>query len=360
MTPTAAVPETSDVSWRRTAAGGLQPGRVEVPCGPNVDREGPLVRAARPVLDQAAIDLVGAEVSVFLANARGQIVDCRLSDTWLGANLDHMRLAPRSIGTEDAVGTSAIGALARPVAVDADEHFGDASDDVACAAAPIIDPASRRVAGVLRLACPAVRESSLMLPLAALTAREIAQRLVDTPGVEDRLALQRFLHERRRARGPFVLITKRTVFKNAAADRLIHAADEAVLREQALQMLGGGADDDAIIRLQQGTAVRAHGAPVLDGGSHIGVIFRLRLGTEQDARSRRSRRGRATVGWASLTAAEARVADLVAGGLTNREIAGRLFMSRHTVDSHLRSIFRKLGLTSRVGLARLTFEQRRE
>ncbi|MES9542141.1 LuxR C-terminal-related transcriptional regulator [Actinomadura sp. NPDC000600] len=54
-----------------------------------------------------------------------------------------------------------------------------------------------------------------------------------------------------------------------------------------------------------------------------------------------------------LTAAEARVARLVAQGATNRQVAEQLFLSRHTVNTHLRSIFAKWGIRSRVDLTRL-------
>ncbi|WP_194915470.1 LuxR family transcriptional regulator [Catenulispora rubra] len=52
-----------------------------------------------------------------------------------------------------------------------------------------------------------------------------------------------------------------------------------------------------------------------------------------------------------LTASEQRVADLVAGGYTNREVAARLSMSVRTVESHVASVFRKLGVRSRTELA---------
>jgi DNA-binding CsgD family transcriptional regulator len=58
-------------------------------------------------------------------------------------------------------------------------------------------------------------------------------------------------------------------------------------------------------------------------------------------------------GWAALTSAELAVARLVAEGMTNREVAERLFLSPHTVNSHLRHVFTKLGINSRVELARL-------
>jgi DNA-binding NarL/FixJ family response regulator len=61
--------------------------------------------------------------------------------------------------------------------------------------------------------------------------------------------------------------------------------------------------------------------------------------------------------WTELTAAEIRVARLAALGESNRAIAEHLFLSPHTVDSHLRSIFGKLGISSRVELAHLAAER---
>lgn len=66
--------------------------------------------------------------------------------------------------------------------------------------------------------------------------------------------------------------------------------------------------------------------------------------------SRGSRR-RPTAGWESLTATEQRVSLLVAEGLTNGAVARRLYMSPHTVNSHLRHAFAKLDVPNRVALA---------
>lgn len=60
---------------------------------------------------------------------------------------------------------------------------------------------------------------------------------------------------------------------------------------------------------------------------------------------------RATSGWDSLTETEHRVVALVAQRLSNPEVAERLFISRYTVESHLKHIYRKLGLSSRLELA---------
>ncbi len=61
-------------------------------------------------------------------------------------------------------------------------------------------------------------------------------------------------------------------------------------------------------------------------------------------------------GWTDLTDTERTVAEVVARGMTNKQAGRLLFLSRHTVDYHLRRVFRKLGVTSRVELARVLGE----
>ena len=62
------------------------------------------------------------------------------------------------------------------------------------------------------------------------------------------------------------------------------------------------------------------------------------------------------IGWPSLTDAELRVVRLVVTGLTNRQIAARLCLSRHTVNAHLRHVLHKLDLHSRVDLTRVALQ----
>jgi DNA-binding CsgD family transcriptional regulator len=66
---------------------------------------------------------------------------------------------------------------------------------------------------------------------------------------------------------------------------------------------------------------------------------------------------RPSQGWEALTDSEAAVARLIAEGMTNREAASRLFVSPHTVNSHLRKVFLKLGVNSRSSLVRSVSER---
>jgi len=64
----------------------------------------------------------------------------------------------------------------------------------------------------------------------------------------------------------------------------------------------------------------------------------------------RGERKRPTTGWESLTPTERDVVRLAAEGLSNKDIAARLFVSPRTVQTHLTHVYTKLGLTSRVQL----------
>ncbi len=74
----------------------------------------------------------------------------------------------------------------------------------------------------------------------------------------------------------------------------------------------------------------------------------------------RGPRGRPAIGWDSLTTTEREVASLVAEGLTNPQIAERLFVRPATVKTHVSHIFTKVGVSSRAELAALASRQRDE
>jgi DNA-binding CsgD family transcriptional regulator len=80
-----------------------------------------------------------------------------------------------------------------------------------------------------------------------------------------------------------------------------------------------------------------------------GMVMSLEEAVRYASRGRGARR-RPAFGWSSLTPTEREVVKLVADGLSNPEIAERMFVSRRTVTTHLTNIFRKLDLSSRAEL----------
>jgi pimeloyl-ACP methyl ester carboxylesterase/DNA-binding CsgD family transcriptional regulator len=89
-------------------------------------------------------------------------------------------------------------------------------------------------------------------------------------------------------------------------------------------------------------------SPIAD---FVGEIAGRTSGEPRAAAGRRARRP--VIGWDALTDAEQRVAQLVAEGLANRDVAERLFVSPYTVETHLKHVFSKLGIASRSELGAL-------
>ena len=134
----------------------------------------------------------------------------------------------------------------------------------------------------------------------------------------------------------------------------------AVEGQRAPWARASAAEDCAVVQAQRGDRAAARSwleraaEDYLRCGAtrdHARIRSRLRhLGVR---RRHWSRQQRPVSGWESLTETENAVAALVAEGLSNQQVASRMFLSRHTVDFHLRHIFRKLGIDSRVVLTRI-------
>jgi DNA-binding CsgD family transcriptional regulator len=141
------------------------------------------------------------------------------------------------------------------------------------------------------------------------------------------------------------------------ADLLLQAADgyakagRPLPRAQALEA--------AAALLAEGGGVAAARAPFV---AAMGLY--TELGTAWDLHRSRARfrpyglrqptrrLNRPTTGWEALTTAETRVAELVAKGLSNPEIARELVVARPTVETHVARVLAKLQVRSRIDVAR--------
>jgi DNA-binding CsgD family transcriptional regulator len=120
----------------------------------------------------------------------------------------------------------------------------------------------------------------------------------------------------------------------------------SALEDLGCLRLADGSTTEAVAAFDEALALDfAHGAAwdtarVRSRLRRVGV--RRRLAAPADART----------GWPALTGTERQVAELIVVGRTNREIAEQLFVSPHTVNTHVRRIFEKLQVRSRVELIR--------
>ncbi|GLZ39752.1 LuxR family transcriptional regulator [Actinokineospora sp. NBRC 105648] len=134
----------------------------------------------------------------------------------------------------------------------------------------------------------------------------------------------------------------------ARAEALLATAADPLTRARAHELLA-----ELLAAEGELTAARAELGKAKEGYLSCGATWlsiRLR-GTETrlGARAPRPRRPLGTV--EALSGRELEIAELVASGLTNREVATRLFLSSKTVEGHLARVFTKLGVKSRMGVA---------
>ena len=133
---------------------------------------------------------------------------------------------------------------------------------------------------------------------------------------------------------------------------ILEGSERSLVRAEALEdlavLVAAERPREAVAALDQ--ALRLFDAA---GAEVDGARVRSRLRELGVHRRRTPLRPAPEHGMAALTRAEREVVDLVAAGGTNRQVAEQLFLSPHTVNTHLRNAFLKLGVRSRVELARL-------
>jgi DNA-binding CsgD family transcriptional regulator len=200
-----------------------------------------------------------------------------------------------------------------------------------------------------------------MMPFAKRAAWEIEQRLLEDTSVTERTLREHFVRARQRTKDPLVSLNERTMLANAVATADLQSGDHELLWEWVSRTLAGQQPVAAEVNLSGGAWVVKSFEQLRDGGRFIGAS--LRLEPPSSLRLGRVRGGplgagdRPRFGWPSLTGSELRIARLVAEGMTNRQVAAQLYLSPHTVGFHLRQVFRKLEIGSRVELTRLVIER---
>jgi len=314
------VRETILTSWRRSRFWGVAVDQVELPYRGDVDADTRLVQAAKPVLDRLERELADTRMTAILTDAQAWVVDRRAGEPSLNSYLDKVLLAPGFSYAEKFIGTNGIGTALeekRAFHVFGGEHFVDRLQTLSCAGAPIRDPISGNVVGIIDVTCWRADASLLMSVLVQEAARDIEGRLFELSCERERALLQEFLATCRRTKRPVLSISDDLTITNFGAAHLLDHDDYAIVRERAVELAGLPRETAGEVLLSGGQLARLRCRPVSSHSGIAGTIVEIRL-TEENG----PRRGTGTPRTTSLP------------GLAGRSSAWARVC--HEVDTHCR------------------------
>ncbi|MBM7366944.1 sigma-54-dependent Fis family transcriptional regulator [Gordonia hydrophobica] len=266
-------------SWRRCQAIGVEAGDSDLAYLQETPIDTKLTRAAAPVLDRLAQDLSDAPVTVLLADQDATIVDRRTGQVPLLTWLDRAQVAPGFRFAEQFAGTNGIGTALEErtiFRVRGPEHMLEALQPLACAGSPIVDPASRTVAGVLDITCKMEDVSDLMGPLIRAAVRDIEARLFEESSITEQRVLREYMRSKRRGHQAVVAMTPDTVIATPVASRLIDSTDQMMLWEWVSERLVGREDWVGAVRLSGGAQVAVRARRVSAPSEPLNVVVECR------------------------------------------------------------------------------------
>ncbi|WP_416980999.1 sigma-54-dependent Fis family transcriptional regulator [Streptomyces sp. T028] len=284
VSPSAVRPPILD-SWQRSRFFGVDADHIQAPYNADFDPHSRLATAARPVLDRLSDALQGTPMCLILTDSKGRVRERRTGDRALHRHLDDISLAPGFSYAEEYVGTNGIGTAAedgRTALVLGSEHFCVRLQRMSCAAAPIRNPVSGRVLGLIDLTSWQHTASPLMVALVQEAAADIEERLLDIGSERERAALRAFLTSRQSTRRALVTLTDGLLLADAAATEMLGPADHRRLRELAADP--SGLREQRML-LSDGRTVQLRGRQVegdAPGGHPAAYLIELRLVAERD------------------------------------------------------------------------------
>jgi transcriptional regulator of acetoin/glycerol metabolism len=278
-------PVRSDIvaSWRRSLLSGADPDVAELPYN-DYDHESQLQRSGRAVIDMLADLLDGSTAALLLADG-----DARIIGRWAGSHdlsrvMDSTCSAPGFSLEETACGTNGLGSVLeerRLFHVTGAEHYAARFLRYSCCGAPIRNPISGRLDGVVTLVCPGEDANRLMAPIVLQAASAIEEGLAEHAGRAERQLLTTFLACQRETRRPVIAINERAVIATPAAARAFDPDQLAVLWEHVAGVVTNQQPEQVELCGADNRIIVCDCRPLVDGGMVHGALVEIGAAAER-------------------------------------------------------------------------------
>ncbi|MFJ6479434.1 MULTISPECIES: SpoIIE family protein phosphatase [unclassified Streptomyces] len=267
-------------SWQRSRLLGLSPDQSELPFREDFDVDGPLLRAAEPVLDRLQAIFAGSQTNICLADGYGMVLARRFGEKSMVRRLAPIQTVPGFVFAEQVAGTNGIGlslAERRLCQVYGAEHFAERAQSSACTAIPLRDQLSGHIQGVLCLGYPYTEADPALIPVVRKAAEAIERRLMDQSSAREHGLLQAYLDTASLALSSEHGLDGHPV---AMADFLqseLEQSDQATLKEKATELMSGDRRAAAEVPLSRGRWVTLVSRPVTSAAGVEGVVVEALL-----------------------------------------------------------------------------------
>ncbi|MFG2985562.1 SpoIIE family protein phosphatase [Streptomyces sp. NPDC048258] len=267
-------------SWERSRLLGLSPDQSELPFTQDFDPEGPLVRAAGPVLDRLQSIFAGSQMNICLADGRGTVLERRFGEKSMVSRLAAIQSVPGFVFAEQVAGTNGIGltlAERRLCQVYGAEHFAERSQSSACTAIPVRDQLSGHIEGVLCLGYPYTDADPALIPLVRRAAEAIERRLMDQSSARERGLLQAYLDAGSRARTSEGARNGYPVGMEELFQSDLDQSDQMLLKQKATELMSSAQRAAAEVSLSHDRQVTLVSRPVTSLSGVEGVVIEALL-----------------------------------------------------------------------------------
>ncbi|MFG2988139.1 SpoIIE family protein phosphatase [Streptomyces sp. NPDC048257] len=267
-------------SWQRSRLLGLSPDQSELPFQEDLEPDGPLLRAAGPVLDRLQAIFAGSRTNISLADGHGMVLARRFGEKSMLRHLPPIQIFPGFVFAEQFAGTNGIGltlAERRLCQVYGAEHFAERSQSSACTAIPLRDQLSGHIQGVLCLGYPYTDADPALIAVVRKAAEAIERRLMDQSSARERDLLQAYLDTASLARTSEHGLDGHPV---PMADLLLselEQSDQTTLKEKATELMSADRRAAAEVSLSRGRWVTLVSHPVTSASGVEGVVVEALL-----------------------------------------------------------------------------------
>lgn len=264
-------------SWRRCRSAGVDADEYRITHHEDVDLDSRLVRCARPVIERLADEMVDVPVTIALSDGQARIVHRLDCSTSVGRLLDRVDFTAGFDFGEAGVGTNGIGTVfeaGASVSVVGAEHFTEALVRFACTGAPVVDPVTGRVEGVLDVSSLAESWTPLVHTLVRRAAADIGHELVLDRSRATQALFDAFVAADARPRQA-VMAVGDSLMVNQRAQQLCTPAEQFAIHQHALFLMSRRDRVTDSVTLASGRSVRLRATRIVVGDEVAGIVLLL-------------------------------------------------------------------------------------